>query len=215
MNDLQQKLLRSLKDVAGLDGPCLGLRIIGYGGHFLRPIPTKRGQLNPQDVAWLTEWRNQYPTSFLTEFSATDNQTAEWLSNKIYFADDRIAFMIENSQGVSVGYMGIAFIDWVASYVEADSIVSGGNNPKGLMASGLITLLRWANGQLGLRNVGVRVLSDNPALIFYQKLGFVETHRVPLRKISRDGYIEWIEDTSLSLSNRYLVYHIWNDVSGS
>lgn len=205
-------LLKALKEVPSQSPPHLGLKIAGYEGYFLRPITTKHGQINPKDVTHLTEWRNLYPKSFLTEFNSTELQTSEWLCDKCHHDDSRISFMIENAHGDSVGYMGIAYIDWEKSYVEGDSIVSGCINPKGLMTAGLITLLRWAKGQLGLQNVGVRVLSDNPALLFYKKMGFHEVRRVPLKMVNiKEDIVQWIEDESLTNASRHLVHHKWID----
>ena len=49
------------------------------------------------------------------------------------------------------------------------------------MTAALHTVLDWARGPLGLKELGVRVRSDNPALAFYEKAGFCEMQRVPLR----------------------------------
>ncbi len=210
MNTFAKDLLRRLKNVAGAQGPQLGLKIPGYEGHFLRPIATKREHLDPADIACLTNWRNRHVGAFLTEFTATYERTSRWLSDVVHNDDSRILFMIEGAQGERVGYMGIAYIDWERSYVEADAIVSGGGTPKGLMSAALRVLLHWAMGQLGLKVVAVRVLSDNPALDFYKKLCFKETQRIPLKRIISDDFISWIEDETLATPERYLVHHLWN-----
>lgn len=204
-------LLRQLKDVAGTKGPQLGLRVAGFDGYFLRPVATRREHQDPADVACLTNWRNRHINAFLTEFSATDERTSRWLSEVVHTDDGRILFMIEDGQGERVGYMGIAYIDWERAYVEADAIVSSGGTPKGLMSAALRTILRWAKGQLGLKVVAVRVLSDNPALVFYRKLGFEETKRVPLKRVVSNDFVSWIEDETLATLERYLVHHLWND----
>lgn len=183
MND-GRALPAELKEAAGKPGPALGLRVPGFESCFLRPVACRAELLNERDVACLTEWRNRYVRAFLTEFDAS---------------------------GTPIGYMGIAYIDWQASYVEADAIVSNGNTPRGLMSAALRTVLSWAQGQLGLRHVGVRVLSDNTALRFYRKLGFVEVNRVPLRRDAERGMVFWVEDPSLTEAERYLVHHVWND----
>ena len=78
------------------------------------------------------------------------------------------------------------------------------------MAESLLQVLSWAIHSLGLERVGVRVRSDNPALGFYQKVGFVELKRVGLR-ISRDAdMIRWIEDASLANQEVSLVHMILN-----
>ena len=210
MNISGEVLMHSLKEIAGPKGPNLVLPVKGFQGFILRPIATKREHINSQDVANLTAWRNLYPKSFLTEFLATHSQTQFWLCEKVHF-DNKLLFMIEDSAGFSVGYMGIGFIDWQKSYVEADSIVSGGSHPRGLMTAALISLLQWSKGQLGLNNVAIRVLSDNPALTFYRRLGFVETKRVPLIGVDRQTHFEWVEDENAIKAERHLVYHNWSE----
>jgi RimJ/RimL family protein N-acetyltransferase len=200
---------RLIKESAGSLGPQLGLRINGFDGYFLRPIPTKYDFINDKDVTNLTKWRNLYKNSFLTEFIATDEQTFEWLYKKVHFDDSKILFMLENKNLESIAYLGIGYINWKISYVEADSIVSAGISPKGLMTEALKTLLYWANGQLRLTEVGVRVLSDNPALAFYKKMGFVETKRVPLVRKELGNVITWVEDFQLNTADRFLVHHMW------
>jgi RimJ/RimL family protein N-acetyltransferase len=211
MSSAGKDLLRRLKDVAGAKGSQLGLKIPGYEGYFLRPVATRREHLDSADIACLTSWRNRYFNAFLTEFAATDERTSRWLSDVVHKDDSRILFMIEDMQWERVGYMGIAYIDWECSYVEADAIVSSGGTPKGMMSAALRTVLRWATGQLGLKVVAVRVLSDNPALAFYRKLGFEETKRVPLKRVVSDDFVSWVEDETLVTPERYLVHHLWND----
>lgn len=211
MNKTGKDTLMLLKDLAGAPGPQLGLKIAGFDSYFLRPIPTRRDLLIAIDITCLTNWRNRHSKAFLTEFHATEERTSKWLYENVHSDDSRILFMIEDEHCRPVGYMGIAYIDWVKSYVEADAIVSGGETPKGIMFSGLKTLMNWAKGQLGLKTVAVRVLSDNPALSFYRELGFMETRRVPLRRVDFNGFVTWTEDSSLAVTDRYLVHHLWAD----
>jgi len=104
--------------------------------------------------------------------------------------------------------MGAAFIDWKKSYGEPDAIVSGGNAPEGLMQASLITLILWLKGQMGLCNIGLRVLSDNSAL-FYQKTGFKETKRVPLKCDFLDQSRCWTENENLIIFDSALVHYVW------
>jgi RimJ/RimL family protein N-acetyltransferase len=210
---LNKDLFRLIKEFAGSSGTHLGLKINGYNDYFIRPIPTKYDLIIKEDVYVLTKWRNLYRKSFLTEFDATETRTVEWLSKKVHYDDSRILFMIENNLQQQIAYLGIGYINWEISYVEADSIVSGGFAPKGLMTKALKTLLKWANGQLNLTTVGVRVLSDNPALSFYKKMGFSEIKRVPLIRKEFENFIAWSEESQLKTADRYLVYHIWKQNS--
>jgi RimJ/RimL family protein N-acetyltransferase len=89
--------------------------------------------------------------------------------------------MIDDLDGRPFGYMGLAQIDWDRRYGEADAIVRGRAEPRGVMGSALEEMLQWASSSLGLDRLAVRVRSDNAALSFYSRVGFRESRRVPLR----------------------------------
>ena len=205
-----KEIIHILKGGAGTPESKVVINIKGFHGYFLRPLIVRSDLLKDADVTYLTELRNRYPKSFLTEFIATQKRTAKWLSEIVYTDDTRILFMLESMSGERIGYMGVAYINWDNSYAEADAIVSGGRIEKGLMSSALQTLLLWAKSKLGIKTIGVRVLSDNPALAFYQKLGFEEIKRVPLRSVISGEDVSWLEDELLEVAERYLVYHLWD-----
>ncbi|NER36172.1 MAG: GNAT family N-acetyltransferase [Oscillatoria sp. SIO1A7] len=204
-------LLKHIKDTATYKKPQLGLRIPNFEQYFLRPIPTRPGLLNSSDVQCLTQWRNQNKKSFLTEFNATESRTSDWLTNTVHNDPGRILFMIEHSSENPIGYMGLANINWETLYGEADSVVRGKSSEKGLMSVALITLMKWAINQLEIIDLGVRVLSDNPATNFYENLGFLEKKRVPLRQQVCPEITTWIEDDSYPSPNRYLVHYVWRE----
>lgn len=188
-----RQLLIALKSCAGKPGP-QPLLHVGKGNAFLRVVATRQEIQDPGDVRRLTEWRNLFVGAFLNEFVATEARTADWLSSVVGPDDSRILFMVEDSGRNTVGYMGVGFIDWAAGYGEADSIVRGLPATKGLMRLAMGTMVSWAQGQLGLGKIGVRVRSDNPALQFYRDFGFEEIRRVPLKRIDRGDVVEWRED---------------------
>ena len=171
---------------------------------WLRPAGSDTG-----DVERLTAWRNKHVTAFLTEFEATEEKTAAWLVDTVKTDDTRILFMLDLEAGDTVGYLGLAFIDWEARRGEADAIVRGVEAPGGLMTAALLELLAWALGPLELEELGVRVRSDNPALAFYEKVGFRETHRVPLRREERPDMVAWVEDAAASEDKLSLVHMAW------
>jgi RimJ/RimL family protein N-acetyltransferase len=175
-----ETLLRALKDRTRAGAPALVLPVGEPLRAVLRPIATVPGALDAEDVRLLTEWRNRHVQRFLTEFVATDARTAAWLAGSIHANGNKLLFMLESPEGARLGHLGIGFIDWRGGYGEADAIVSGGASPPGLMKLALQTLLRWAREQLGLAHLAVRVRSDNPAVGFYRRVGFVEYRRTPL-----------------------------------
>lgn len=166
----------------------------------LRPVATD------DDVRVLTKWRNRFVGSFLTEFEATEARTEQWLTEVVGPDPTRMLFMLDDVHGRTIGYLGLAFIDWQERTGEADAIVRGVDELPGVMTKALLALLRWAHRELGLtKALNVRVRSDNPAVNFYLKLG-TETRRVPLREIKEPGMTRWIEDESFAGSSTELVY---------
>ncbi len=117
--------------------------------------------------------------------------------------------MVDDVHGRTFGYMGLDYIDWGRAYGEADAVVRGAEASPGATKHALQTLLTWAQGQLGLRRLGVRVRSDNMALGFYPKVGFQEVRRVALRPVEEPGMIRWVEDEIFKIARVYLVYMLW------
>lgn len=168
-------------------------------------MATVAGNLNKSDVRVLTEWRNRWVRSFLTEFQATESRTEEWLTEMVGPDPTRILFMLDDTLGRTVGYIGLAFIDWERRTGEADAVVRGAAVASGVMAQALATLLGWGYEQLKLQTLSVRVRSDNPSLGFFLKFG-KETKRVPLRRIEEAGLVRWVEDATVVTSMASLVY---------
>ena len=216
-----RELLHMLKASTSPHPPVLGLAVGRPVEAFLRPVATRQGQLNPADVHALSEWRNRYVHAFLTEFEADDARTARWLTDIVGLDDGRILFMVDDAQsGQTVGYMGLACIQWGQGIGEVDSLVRGGDTPAGMMTRAVITMLAWARQQLGLQTFGARLRSDNPpVLAFFRKLGFVEVRRVPLRRCEKPDIVQWVEDQSLSVGEPSLVHVVlpadnrWEDQS--
>jgi hypothetical protein len=206
MENPNQQLLTSIKLAAGRPGPQLCLPVGSPPTAWLRPVATQNDRLNAKDIECLTQWRNRFVTAFLTEFTATEHQTARWLTGSVGSDNTRILFMVDSAEGVTFAYLGLAFIDWQERSGEADSVVRGGPAPSGTMTGAMKTLVGWARGQLGLKTIQVRVRSDNPALAFYAKLGFQEIRRVPLRSSKAPGKIVWVEDSSISPETVSLVH---------
>lgn len=191
---LGRSLLVSLKLAADSCGPSLSLPVGKPVCALLRPVVTRRELQSEEDVRYLTEWRNRHIKSFLHEFVATVPRTRNWLAETVGPSDTKILFMVDLPDGTTIGYMGLAFIDWNKGYGEVDAVVRGREAPRGLMSEALRTLTEWASQRLGLEDIGVRVRSDNTALEFYKKFGFVEVKRIPLRPVQSDDGIIWTED---------------------
>jgi RimJ/RimL family protein N-acetyltransferase len=204
-----RELLTALKATAGMPGPALVVPVGSPPEAFLRPVATREELLNPADIQLLTDWRNRFVKAFLTEFHATSSRTARWLVDVVGPKDGKILFMIDDTCGRTWGHMGLDQIDWKRSFGEADAIVRGGEASPGSTKRALQTLLAWGTGQLGLREMTLRVRSDNTAVEFYRKVGFREIRRVPLRRAEEPEITRWIEDSSLSTASVYVVHMRW------
>jgi RimJ/RimL family protein N-acetyltransferase len=206
MTRTEVERLGAAKAAASSEQPALSLPVGRPVEGLLRPVVTRPGATSPADVRLITEWRNRFVQAFLHEFVATDERTERWLVRSVGPDDTRILFMLEDAQGSTVGHMGLAFIDWGASSAEVDAVVRGGDAPAGLVSRALDTMWRWGRGALGLSRLGVRVRSDNSALAFYEKAGFRERRRVPLRRHALEREVRWVEDPSVADSGLSLVY---------
>jgi RimJ/RimL family protein N-acetyltransferase len=201
-----RELLRAAKAAASHPHPALCLPVGQPAVGFLRPVVTRAGAVPPADVRALTEWRNRFVHSFLTEFVASEQRTERWLVESVGPDDSRILFMVEDLDRRTVGYMGLASIDWDTRYAEADAVVRGAEGSPGLLARALDTMCRWARDALDLSRLAVRVRSDNAAIAFYEKAGFREVRRVPLRREAVPDGSRWVEDPALPGGELSIVY---------
>jgi RimJ/RimL family protein N-acetyltransferase len=207
-------LLNAMKNTTQHHQPVLCIPVSRPIETLLRPVATRKGHLNEQDVRLLTAWRNRFVKAFLTEFKADEDRTARWLTEHVRNDDTRILFMVDDAQTCETfGYMGLAFIDWEKGTGEADAVVRGREAGSGRMSSALLTLLDWARKQLSLTTFGVRVRSDNTALDFYRKLRFQEVRRVGLRRVDTPNMTQWVEDESLPAGEPSLVHMILRDTT--
>jgi len=206
MTSAGRELMRAAKASAAPGQPTLSLAIGRPVVGLLRPVSTRAGRISPADVRALTDWRNRHVRSFLTEFVANEERTERWLVDSVGPDDTRILFMVEDGDGRTVGYMGLAFIDWETGYAEFDAIVRGAKAPPGLMSRSIRAMWSWGRTALGLERLCGRVRSDNPALAFFEKLGVREHGRVPLRREQDGGEVRWVEDPSIEPGGPCLVH---------
>ena len=206
-----RELLVALKESAAVEGSGLCVPVGTPLRALLRPVATARGAIRAADVARLTDWRNQHVTAFLTEFRAENEQTAAWLAETVHPDSSRLLFMLDEPDGRTFGYMGLAGIDWETGSFEADSIARGEPAPRGLMGESLQAMLRWAISQLGLVDAWLRVRADNDAIGFYERIGFTAFDRAPLRREEEGGIVRWVEDRLASDDTLEVIYMRWTD----
>jgi RimJ/RimL family protein N-acetyltransferase len=202
-----REVISRYKSQYHLDPEGLALRAWAATGEALRlrPLQPTPEQVSPRDVALLTQWRNQYRRYFLTDFVATNERTMRWLTSTAGPDSSRILFMVEASDGEPFGHVGLCSVD--EAYGELDNVVRGREGPKGSMAAAATAVCAWARSTLGLEQLWVRVMADNPAVGFYEKLGFRRVKDVPLEYRGTPEEGNWMEmGNRAGIADRYLRY---------
>lgn len=120
----------------------------------------------------ITDARNRYREQFLTQFTATPNRTRNWM-RRILAADDRMLFMLENTQNLIVGHYGLIFHD--NEMVELDnSIIWSKNVQRKFMAHVEHAILNYAFGDLARKVALARLLDRNfMCVAMHRTAGFV------------------------------------------
>ncbi len=143
---------------------------------------------NQELVRLLSEWRRSASKWYPTIFKVTEEGTKKWLRDQVIDAEDRILFIAETMEGIPFGHMGFY-------RGEADNFVRGRKDTlNGGMTYALNAMLKWAFFDLDLKELYLRVFSDNQkAIAFYKRCGFEEIGKIPLKKIEKKDVVKWEE----------------------
>lgn len=179
-----QEVFQGLKGIGSVDLSSLCLPVDGTE-FVLAPVNCNSGKIDEDIVNMLTEARNFNADSFLTYFTATPQRTFRWIVDTVASDDTRILFAVRNLHTAALhGYMGLAHGDSTGDRIEGDAIVRfAAESRPGLMRKAFLRLVTWVKFELGLSEVWVRVLSDNPAIEFYKKCDFMVAETVPLFEV--------------------------------
>lgn len=197
---LQRKneTIRTFKQMKGLvEGPHTGTRITipphnGIGGH-LDPISVKT-LTSPESIELLAKWRSVAQEWFPSQFAVTHEGTSRWVQTQLLQRNDRILFFVTDNNSNKVGHVGLFRFNYEEGFCEIDNIVRGSDQWKGAIEAGCAAMMTWAFENLGLNRLYLRVVSDNErAIRLYERLGFKETQRVPLRKVTSGETTSWVE----------------------
>jgi perosamine synthetase len=164
---------------------------------------------DPAAIEALAKWREAAADAFPAAFKITLSGTQDWLQKAVLDTKDRLLFWVVDSQGKCVGHVGLFRFDFEQSRCEIDNIVRGEmTNNRGLMASAIQALLQWQQDVLGVPASYLRVFSDNErAMRLYERLGYEEIQRIPMKKIASADRVEWKENFSepYAACSRYFV----------
>jgi RimJ/RimL family protein N-acetyltransferase len=193
-----QDLFQCLKGVGKFDLSGLSLPVQGTE-YALYPVSCNADSIDEDIVDMLTTARNANTNSFLTFFIATNDRTREWLANSVAADSTRILFALKRlDTGSLYGYMGLAYGDAAGTRIEGDAIVRYSEQAEpGLMRTAFVQLVEWVRKGLGISEIWIRVLSDNPAVGFYQRCGFSLLSNAPLYETTNStGEVEALTESS-------------------
>lgn len=159
-------------------------------------------------IRLLSRWRKKHEVWFPAQFPVTQKRTRDWLKHRVIDESDRLLFMVEE-RGIYKGHVGLFRFDFEAKSCEIDNIVKGRKGKKGMMERAIRAMMLWGEDALGIAYYTLQTTSDNVrALALYERMGFVETKRVPLEYKKSENGGEWIVSTDVKKNNikRYDVY---------
>ena len=193
----QKRVINTLNKFKGTDAwaplQCLPIynfqmTILGY----LRPITHNHSLTLPNCPELLARWRNENAHMSPEQFVATAESTEKWLNDLILARDDRILFLIIANDGTKVGHIGLAAFDFKKKSCEIDAVVRGVKTGyQGMMTFALNSLISWGLTELKLKQVLLRVLSDNlKAIAFYSRNSFVKVKDIPFNPAAKQYYTQ-------------------------
>lgn len=193
-----QDLFQCLKGMGKFDLSGFSLPVQGTQ-YALYPVSCNADSINEDIVDMLTAARNANTNSFLTFFNATNDRTRAWLVNSVAADSTRILFALKSlDAGKLYGYMGLAYGDAAGTRIEGDAIVRYSEQTEpGLMRTAFVQLVEWVRKGLGINEIWIRVLSDNPAVGFYHRCGFSLISNAPLHEtMNSAGELEALSESS-------------------
>lgn len=160
---------------------------------YLRAVPSELKGMAFADARLMAEWRNAHKTAFFTWVTSTEESTENWLAQK-YFSDNQdIIFMVETTEHVPFGHVALYNFHRDVSVCEFGRVLRGpGLGPSGGMTIGAFVLLLWATVELRICKFFLDVFEDNTkAISLYERLGFIGTNAVALKRTESDGITRW------------------------
>lgn len=147
--------------------------------------------IEPSNAHLLASWREANRQWFLTSFQPNVEHTRAWIES-VNASDDRVLLGVKPVDAEMIGVVGFAQIDRANRAAEVDHVLRGRPAARGIMSAALESLLAWGIRR-GLHHITVRVFEDNPAVEFYEKVGFApQPLAQPLKEVQIEGGSRWI-----------------------
>jgi len=164
-----------------------------------------------ETIRLLTEWRRSNERWYPSVFTVTEERTRVWLQKHVLENHERILFVLIDPDGEIFGHMGLY-------HGEIDNVLRGRKQVvKGGMTAGLHSLMKWCYDELKIKNLYLRVFSDNlDAIHFYKNCGFLEIDKIPLEKIEENNETKWVESEEIDISSAERIFCVMRiDLAGT
>lgn len=127
-------------------------------------------------------WRSEHSYAYLSRFPVTAESTLNWVRSAVIENPDRIIFLVLDADGRPIGRLGILDTKQPVFALEVDNVLRGEPGSPGLFRLAIETLENWAAAEFDISEIALEVIESNErAVTFYTKLGYVETHREEMR----------------------------------
>lgn len=170
--DLARRL-KEQNDVATSWNMCIPIHEDGQKQVYGYLLPINQGhEKNSYVITRMTQWCQENQHAYPGLSVPTQAQTRSWLRSQILDIPTRLLFFVSDSDGQLVGHMGLT-INQDTDLVEVDNVLRGQPESPGIMSKALITLERFAESELSVEKISLRVLESNEkAMGFFEKLGY-------------------------------------------
>lgn len=158
---------------------------------------------NPKIIRCFAKWRRNNQWYFPSQFKVTIPGTRIWAKKGLIDKEDRILFLIKDMQGKLIGHIGLYSFDFKNKTCEIDNVVRGEKGSPGIMTPALNALINWTFENLKIKDLYLRVFSDNPkAISLYERCNFSHENLIPLKKRIEDATVIWEEIFEDSIPER-------------
>lgn len=172
-------------------------------------LPVSKFDLSSKEkIDLFVAWREKNQFAYPSRFEVTPEGTRAWVDRLVVNNPHRVLFWVADSSMTPLGHLGIILTP--DSELEIDNVVKGVNGHQGLFTSAMLVLEKIALQELGSNSISLRVLhSNNHAVNFYTKLGYVIEQKVPMKWSESSGrsdlvFSESAEDYLLTM-RKFLV----------
>jgi perosamine synthetase len=202
--NLDQKSLRVIGDL--LKAPaslaeswnmCIPIGVAQTGELNGYLLPINMGHLkNSFVIEKMTTWRQANQHAYTGRFVPTVEKTKSWLDSQVLKNPNRLLFLVSDTTGVVIGHLGLA-LNVTSGSIEVDNVVRGEEHGPGLMGLALIALENFAETELTVEKLSLRVLGSNQrALNFYAKAGYIKISETPVEVSYSNDFVGVKQATS-------------------